>query len=162
MADISKLIQELAGTRNQDTVQLYQCEVNSVNGRTCNVTTINGTATLTFDAGLMVTSGDGVIITPTIGSNVLVLKSKYTLPIVVQYSDIERISFLGTEFGGLVKIIELTKKINDLENKVNEIITKFDTHTHASNGVPTTNIIGTQLTLTTKTEIENLKITHGG
>lgn len=168
MSDITKTIQELAGTRNQDEVKLYQCNVNSIDlsKRTANVTTITGTANLTFDALLTAGISDGFVIKPEIGSMVYVLTSKYTLPFIVTFSDITQFDIMGGEFGGLVKVVELTQKLNNLENKVNEIITTFGTHTHTviMLGAPTattaTPIVG-NLTVSQRAEIENTKIKHG-
>jgi hypothetical protein len=168
MSDITKTIQELAGTRNQDEVKLYQCNVNSIDlsKRTANVTTITGTANLTFDALLTAGISDGFVITPEIGSMVYVLTSKYTLPFIVTFSDITQFDIMGGEFGGLVKVVELTQKLNNLENKVNEIITTFGTHTHTviMLGAPTattaTPIVG-NLTVSQRADIENTKIKHG-
>jgi hypothetical protein len=168
MADLTRTIQELAGTRNQDEVKLYQCNVNSIDlsKRTANVTTITGTANLTFDALLTAGISDGFVITPEIGSMVYVLTSKYTLPFIVTFSDITQFDIMGGEFGGLVKVVELTQKLNNLENKVNEIITTFGTHTHTviMLGAPTattaTPIVG-NLTVSQRADIENIKIKHG-
>jgi hypothetical protein len=168
MADLTRTIQELAGTRNQDEVKLYQCNVNSIDlsKRTANVTTITGTANLTFDALLTAGVSDGFVISPEIGSMVYVLTSKYTLPFIVTFSDITQFDIMGGEFGGLVKVAELTEKLNKLENKVNEIITTFGTHTHTviMLGAPTsttqTPIVG-NLTVSQRAEIENTKIKHG-
>ena len=168
MADLTRTIQELAGTRNQDEVKLYQCNVNSIDlsKRTANVTTITGTANLTFDALLTAGVSDGFVISPEIGSMVYVLTSKYTLPFIVTFSDITQFDIMGGEFGGLVKVAELTEKLNKLENKVNEIITTFGTHTHTviMLGAPTsttpTPIVG-NLTVSQRSELENTKIKHG-
>lgn len=168
MADLTRTIQELAGTRNQDEVKLYQCNVNSVDlsKRTANVTTITGTANVTFDALLTAGISDGFVVTPEVGSMVYVLMSKYTLPFIITFSDITQFDIMGGEFGGLVKVVELTQKLNNLENKVNEIITTFGTHTHGvvSVGSPTsptaTPIVG-NLTISQRAEIENIKIKHG-
>jgi hypothetical protein len=73
---------------------------------------------------------------------------------------------MGGEFGGLVKVVELTQKLNNLENKVNEIITTFGTHTHTviMLGAPTattaTPIVG-NLTVSQRADIENTKNKHG-
>ena len=168
MADLTRTIQELAGTRNQDEVKLYQCNVNAVDlsTRTANVTTITGTANLTFDALLTAGISDGFVITPEVGSMVYVLMSKYTLPFIITFSDITQFDIMGGEFGGLVKVVELTQKLNDLENKVNEIISIFGTHTHTVTaiGAPTsftpTPIAGS-LIITQREDIENININHG-
>jgi hypothetical protein len=168
MADLVRTIQELAGTRNQDEVKLLQCNVNSVDlsNRTANVTTITGTADLTFDALITAGISDGFVTTPEVGSMVFVLMSKYTLPFIVTFSDITQFDIMGGEFGGLVKVVELTQKLNDLENKVNDIIENFIVHTHTSAVVgaqtsPTSQVIGEPLEITQQAEIENINIKHG-
>lgn len=155
MSDLAQTIQELAGTRNQDEVKLYQATVNSVDTakRTCNVTTITGNATLTFDAQLMAGVADGILIIPEVESYVFVLKSKYTIPFIIAYSDIIEFSLMGGEFGGLVKVIELTKRINDLEKRLNEITTW--------SGTVSPPLISVPLTLTVREDLENLSIKHG-
>lgn len=168
MSDIGKAIRELAGVRNQDDVKLYQCNVNSIDvaKRTCNVTTITGNAILTFDAQITAGISDGFLIIPEIDSMVFVLSSKYSLPFIISYSDITDYIIMGGEFGGLVKVIELTQKLNNLENKINEIISTFGTHTHNVTNVgqqtaPTLTPINGSLTITERVEIENTKIKHG-
>lgn len=167
MADLTRTIQELAGTRNQDEVKLYQCNVNSVDlsNRTANVTTITGTANLTFDALLTAGISDGFVVTPEVNSMVYVLMSKYTLPFIVTFSDIMQFDIMGGEFGGLVKVVELTQKLNNLENKVNEIIATFGTHTHnvTAVGAPTgiTTPIEGNLTISQREDIENVNVKHG-
>jgi hypothetical protein len=73
---------------------------------------------------------------------------------------------MGGEFGGLVKVVELTQKLNNLENKVNEIIVTFGTHTHAVTAVgsptsPTTTPIAGSLTISQRDDIENVNVRHG-
>jgi hypothetical protein len=168
MADIVRTIQELAGTRNIDEVKLLQCNVNSVDlsNRTANVTTITGTTNLTFDALITAGISDGIVITPEVNSMVFVLMSKYTLPFIVTFSDITQFDIMGGEFGGLVKVVELTEKLNNLENKVNEIINTFETHTHNVTAVgaptsPTSTPVAGTLTPSTRDEIENINVKHG-
>lgn len=155
MGDIAETIQELAGTRNQDEVKLYQAIVNSVDiaNRMCNVTTITGNATLTFDAQLMAGIADGILIVPEVESYVFVLKSKYTIPFVILYSDIDNFSLMGGEFGGLVKVAELTQKINNLEKRLNEIATW--------SGTVSPPLVSIPLILTLREDLENLSVKHG-
>lgn len=155
MSDLAKAIQEIAGTRNQDEVKLYQCLVNSVDisKRTCSVTTITGNATLTFDAQIMAGVADGILVEPEVDSYVFVLKSKYTIPFVVMYSDIVNYSLMGGEFGGLVKVVELTQKINNLERKINEILVWSGTVSPPFTSIP--------ISLTLQNEIENTSVKHG-
>jgi hypothetical protein len=73
---------------------------------------------------------------------------------------------MGGEFGGLVKVVELTQKLNDLENKINEIITTFGTHTHNVTAVgaptsPTSTPISGNLAISVRADIENINVKHG-
>ena len=79
--------------------------------------------------------------------------SKYTLPFVIQYSDIESYALNGNEFGGVVKVIELTQKINALEQKINELIVWGATVTPPLTTSP--------MVLTQQSEIENTTVAHG-
>lgn len=70
--------------------------------------------------------------------------------------------------GGLVKVSELTTKLNNLENKVNDIVAKFNSHTHVltlttgtGTAAPTANPVSGTLTPTEQSEIENEKVKHG-
>lgn len=84
--------------------------------------------------------------------------------------------FNGGNNDGLVKVNELVDQLNKIEDKVNDLISKFNNHTHAITAVPTTCPAGagtatgttsttgtpepTTLTNTTKTDIENPDITQ--
>jgi len=160
------LLQEAAGVRNQDEVRLLICDVNSVDldNRLCNVTTVTGTASVKFNAQLSAGVSDGFIAEPEIDSQVFVLFSKYTKPFVLMYSDLISLSIKGGEFGGLVKVIELTTKINNLENKVNDIILAYNTLSlpvSGSTAGPPVSQITPALTLTVRADIENTTIKHG-
>jgi hypothetical protein len=72
---------------------------------------------------------------------------------VVLYSDIEEIVFLDGSLGGLVKVEDLTTKLNNLENKVNDIIIWGAT---VSPPLATPALVPT-----VQTDIENIKISHG-
>lgn len=148
-------IQKLAGTHQKDDVKLLQCTVKSVDldGRTCTVSTITGNSQISFDVQLMAGVADGLLIEPALDSMVYVLMSKYSLPFIVQYSDVVKYLFNGDEFGGLVKVIELTGKLNAIEQKVNSIITW-------GAGV-TPPFVGEPLVPTQQTEIENTSVNHG-
>lgn len=73
------------------------------------------------------------------------------------------VEFNGGQLGGMVKVIDLTEKLNNLENLVNNLIGLYNLHTHPviSEGAPTGptgSTEGTVLTPTEQAEIENLKI----
>ena len=67
--------------------------------------------------------------------------------------------------GGLVKVIDLTTKLNNLENKVNSLLSAFGSHTHiltlssgTGTAAPTTTPVPPNLTPTVRGDIENEKI----
>ena len=172
-AQIIKAIQDIVGIHADDKVILVMAEVNSVSieDRTANVTTISGKASNTYDVNLQAVASDGILVSPTIGSTVYVLSSKYTTPFIVQYSDIDQIYYTlthieltgkanlnGDNYGGLIKIQDLVDKINTLENKVNELQTWGTTLslTTVSPFEPVEIIIPTQVS-----DIENNTIKHG-
>lgn len=72
--------------------------------------------------------------------------------------------FNDGSLGGLVKVVELTQKLNNLESKVNSLITAFNSHVHTgvttgagASGTTLTTVTGT-LTPTQRADIENTKI----
>lgn len=170
---IISAVQKMTGTYNIDTVYLVTANVLSVDeaAGTCSVEGISGNATTDIDGvEFQTVIADGVLIIPKVGSEVKVLFSKYTTPFIVQYSEVDKIylaaelvQFSDGNLGGMVKVIDLTTKLNNLENKVNAILSSFNSHTHTSGGAgsPTTPplapIAGT-LTPTQRADIENTLI----
>ena len=165
---IKEAIERLSGTFMQDSVKLFLANVDSVNEaeRTCDVTPLTDNATTSYPSVLlMAESDDGVLIIPTINSNVLVNVSKRGVAYVCMFSEVDKVTIItktltqfndGT-FGGLVKVQELVDKINRLENA-------FNSHVHAgvTSGGSSTLAPATPIApITTKTDIENDKITHG-
>ena len=152
------------------------CKVNSVDTseRTCEVTPLNGKADLfdvRFQAELSLT--EGLFIEPKVNSTVLVAFINSIQAAVVMCSEIENIYidtqgdtvFNGGQNDGMVKVGDLVTKLNNLENKVNDLVTWSATHTHTgvtpgpgSTGTAV-GIIGT-LTPTQQSDLENTKIQH--
>lgn len=166
---IGESIRYLAGNHQTDRVTLMDATVESVDevARTCECTAVTGSTGNTIPGvRLMASIDDGILIVPVKGSTVVISMSIFTDPVIVSYSDIDRIILRGGDLGGLVKVIELTKKLNNIENLLNDLIIKFNSHTHnvTSTGAPTgPNLLQeTQsLTPTEQAEIENENITHG-
>lgn len=165
---IQEAIQILSGTHLADKLYFLDCEVKSVNesGRVCTVIALSGKVGSEFTARLMASIDDGILAIPAIGSTVVVSSSDFTTGCVVQYSEVEKIILRGGDLGGLVKVISLTQKLNNLENKLNALILKYNTHTHNVTAVGSPTGPGLQpetgtLTPTQRAEIENKKITHG-
>lgn len=152
----------MTGTYNIDTVFLVTANVTKVDEATgiCTVETISGNASIELtNVELQTVISDGILVIPRINSEVKVVYSKYTTPFIVQYSEVEKIflsadlvQFDDGEKGGMVKVIDLTKKLNDIENKINDIITW--------GGTVTPPLITIPLTPTQRADIENTIITQ--
>jgi hypothetical protein len=81
--------------------------------------------------------------------------------------EIDKIYLNGNDYGGLVEVGNLVTKLNNLENKVNDIIASFNSHTHSGvtvgsgvTGTGTPPVTG-NLTPTQKSDIENTTVQHG-
>jgi len=174
-------IQKVTGTFQEDKVKLSVGIVQSIQGNTCTVT-IDDQMVLPA-VNLQAASCDGWLLVPVVGSTVIIAYSKQISPFVALYSDIDRaylqvgdssieilnngnITLNDGSLNGLVKGGALTQKLNNLENKVNDLISNFNAHTHGVVAVgsptsPTTSTIAGTLTPTIEADIENNKITHG-
>lgn len=136
------------------------------------VTDLNGTlypdvrkrAAITEDKG-------GILITPVTGSSVIVGRISESDELFIEmFSEVESIIINGGELGGLIKIQELTNKLNSLVNTINNLISNFNGHTHivATTGTATAQS-GTAAAITTQAQrandfkaddYENEKIKH--
>ena len=165
---------------------------------TCFVDSIDSTIN-NLEVRYMLCIDDGELDVPEDGSLVTIAKTAFTDPYIVKstslkskvitigsqsYSndgvvqDFEFYSKSGVEgsFGGFIKDIDpedptkgLLKKINNLENLLNDLITKYNLHVHTggtisgSTGIPT--VVETNpiypITPTQRTDIENPNIIHG-
>ena len=166
---IREAISILAGTHKMDKVYSVTAEVISINitARTCVCIQISGSASTTInDVLIMASVDDGFLIIPTVGSTVHIITSEGMEPYISQYSAIDKIIFRGGDLGGLVMIQPLINKLNTLENKLNDLMIKYNAHVHpvVSVGAPTgpCSILETgPLTPTILNDLENKNITHG-
>ena len=165
---IQDAIQILSGTHLTDKLYFIDAEVKSVDEktRTCKLIALSGKVGSEFTARLMASVDDGMLIVPVVGSTVVVSSSDFVTGAVVQYSGVDYISIRGGDLGGLVKVITLTQKLNNLENKLNSLILKYNTHTHNVTAVGSPTGPGLQpetgqLTPTQRSDIENDKILQG-
>lgn len=166
---IRDAVNQIAGNHLADKVYAVNAIVNSVDesARTCVCQVVSGKANnIIPDVRLMASADDGFLVIPTIDSNVCIIISDYTDPYITQYSGIDKIIFRGGDLGGIVKVDPLTTKLNNLENLVNDLVVKYNSHVHpvVATGSPSGPVSvqeTTVLTLTDRTEIENKNITHG-
>lgn len=184
---IKAAIQQMAGTFGQDVVKLNVGVVKSVDEdkSTCTVLIkgINESVEVP-NVNLQVGVCDGLQIIPAVDSEVLVITSTYNQSYIIQYSDVDKyylqvgdsevtINNDGTmqlndgSYDGLVKVKELTDKLNALENLVNNILNTLKTTTIplAPSGTypfaPLYASFNAISPITQQQDIENDKITHG-
>lgn len=112
-------------------------------------------------------SDKGILITPAVGSSVIVSRIGESDELFVEmFSEVDTIQYNGGKNEGLVKVVELTAKLNSLENDLNNLKTVFTSWVIApSDGgaalkTAAATWAGQKLTKTNKTEIQNEKITH--
>lgn len=167
--EIIEAIQKITGTQLKDDATILVGTVDSVDAskRSCVITSVSSKGRVTIeDVQLMADIDDGFLLVPKIDSTVIVCYSTYNKPFVALFSELERvllvvgdstlevtgseIKFNGGLLGGLVKVSDLVSRLNDIENKVNAIITWGATVTPPLATGP--------LTPTTRANIENEKI----
>lgn len=171
--EIQEAIQTLSGARNQDIVTLMECTVDSVNvgARTCDCTTIDGVKMT--DVRLMSNVNDGYLIIPEIDSQIIVLYTKRFSPFICQFSSINRvliitgdtvieikdgkITFNDGSYNGLVRVDDLTSKLNDMIRFINIELGKIQTGIIAGGGSYTP----VNLQNFNSSDYENDKIIHG-
>lgn len=188
---IKTAIQKLAGTFKNDRVQLIIGSVKSVDEdkATC-VVVIENDVELP-NVKLQAAICDGLFILPKVNSDVYVLTSTYNDALIVQYSDIdkyylqvgdssfavydkaqnggEQIVLNDGSYKGLVKVDDLVKKLNALEQKVSALNTAMKTTTIVlapSGTYPlTTNPNVASLSdispVTKADDLQNKTVTHG-
>lgn len=124
----------------------------------------------------------GVLIVPKVDSYVLVglINNRPESAFVASVTELDKyylyandeIQIGGDNFKGLVKIDDLVDKLNQLENKVNDFIQKYNTHTHITtateSATPTPGTISPTMAqetpiqpITQVSDLENTKVKHG-
>ena len=176
MTNIAQAIQTLSGASGG---RLWAADARVVSvsqsDRTCVVELQDGQSSNTLTARLMASVDDGCLMLPSVDSTVVLHGGDRVKPYVAMMSEVDEIVWLGGEYDG-VPIVKhpsntnkgLLKKINNLENLINDLITNYNTHTHVltlTMGTGTADPTTTQQTtniapLTAQADIEHPKITH--
>lgn len=166
---IKKAIQQI-GAGNEKTL-LGVVENNYPDKDYIDVRDLSGTLYTDVRKRASIGAGDeakkGIVITPEKGSSVIVSRIGDSDEMFVEmFSDVESIIFDGGDNEGLVKVRELTNKINTLETEVNNLKTIFSAWVPVpSDGgavlkTAITTWAGSQLQMTNKADIQNDKIKH--
>jgi hypothetical protein len=175
---IRTVIKKIAATHGIDIIDIMYASVKKgsvdLTARTCTVIPITGKSDTEIEGvKLQSDDSDGELKAPADESTVVVGMSSAVDAFVFLFSDIDSISWKGGNFGGLVKVEDVTTKLNNIENKLNDLINSYTAHTHvATLAVSGASAAGTTnpaiivppintLTPTKKSDIENTKIKHG-
>lgn len=122
--------------------------INSVDPitKTCEVTDLRGG--IITKVRLIAANTTGMYLIPSVNSVVVVHMISDQDYYVSLFSQLDGITMLDGSFGGLVEVVNLVSKINTIETKLNAVITGTG--------------FGTVIApITTREDIENIKITHG-
>lgn len=143
------------------------CTVDSVDltNNTCYCIPVNGDADI-LGVRLIANENNGFLLIPEVNSIVIVSFLNDSAAYVSMCSKVSEIQLNGSNYDGLVKVQELTDKLNNLENKLNDLITACTNQvvTLAPSGTfPLASFFTsvTPLTPTQQTEIENLTVKQG-
>lgn len=155
-------------SEKDDEVYSIVCTVVSVNSaeKTCKCEPLDGKADL-LGVRLMAQNQTGFYIIPKVDSVVVVTMINGFTGYVAMFSEVEEIQLNGDNYDGLPQISKLVQKYNNLENLVNDLVIKYNTHTHSgvfagvSSTAPPSALETTVLTPTTQVELENTTVKHG-
>lgn len=133
---------------------------------TVNCSPVNGDAMI-LDVRLMSTAAKGFLVVPAVNSIVLVTMIDDHSGYISMTSDIDSIQLNGDTYDGLVKVTDLVTKLNNVENKINSLITTFNAWTPVANDggaalkATLSTWVATSLTNTVKADLENTTVKHG-
>lgn len=173
MSELRDMMHEMLGVSRQDTTITFDAEVISVSedNRTCEIVMVGGKSANHLTARLMASVDDGAFYIPKVGSNVVVIASEFVEPYVSLYSAIEKITWLGGEYGGVPIVIDpnnpkigLVPRITNIEQLLNHLIINFNAHIHPlSSGTSSPTTLqepGRIAPLTSESDISHPNITH--
>jgi len=153
--DIREAVRTLVGHDDLSAFESTICTVSDINltTKTCKCVPVNGDADF-LDVLLCVNEKNGFLLVPKNNSLVAVTQLNGTDAFVSMVSEVDSILLNGDANGGLVKVIDLTTKLNNCENKINLIIKFLAT-------LGATPPLTTPLTPTVRANIENTSVKHG-
>ena len=170
--NIGDLIQQLA---KDDSEEVYseECKVVAVNDNSVvDVEPLSGKAKI-FDVKLVSGKDEtNFVIVPELNSIVTITYTSKDTAFVSCFSKVKEVLIRGDQHGGLIKIDELVKKMNRIEDKLNGLISKHNSHIHITTATISASAVPGVLSPTTsqevaiapntqKSDLENPKIKHG-
>lgn len=168
--EVASALTEFVETKSKGNDSLV-CKVISVDlpTNTCYCEPINGDSEIQNVKLTTNTTGAGVgfLLIPKINSLVIITFLDNSSAYVSMVAEVDEVNVNGKTLGGLVKVIDLTTKLNNLENKVNALITGISGWTPVPNDggaalkVALTTWFSSSLTPTVRADIENILIKQG-
>lgn len=110
---------------------------------------------------------DGFIIYPKVNSVVIVAFTAEGLPYISMVSEVDEIHLAGVNYGGLAKTDDVKTRLNNIETKVNQLITAMAAWVVVPNDggaalkTAAAAFYGSSLTATTQGMISSTKVFHG-
>ena len=166
--DLTEAIRTLSGM-DQLSYESMVCKVTDIDTTkfTCTCSPIDGSADY-IEVPYNVGAVKGFVLEPKDGSYVALTTTSETTGFVSMVSEVNQIYLNGDNEGGLVKVQDLVDRLNDIKNVVNDLITKFNSHTHiltltsgTGTAAPTVSPETNTVPNTTVSQLENTKIKHG-
>lgn len=166
--DLAEAIRKLSGMDDL-TQSSFACRVSNIDTTkyTCDCAPIDGSADfkgVRYNANGL----KGFVLEPKDDSIVIITVTSNTTAFVSMVSEVNQIYLNGDNEGGLVKVSDLVDRINDIKDVVNDLITKYNTHTHiltlsagTGTAAPTTTTEPSTIPITTVNELSNNKVKHG-
>jgi hypothetical protein len=168
MNDIQELLQKIVLGNTPQLEDSLIAKVLSVSDTTCNVEIVLTEATV--ENVMLNVAFEGIIVKPKKGSHVIITRLSNVDYYVSQYSKIDDIIINadndivinGGKNEGLVKIKELTEKLNALVSDFNAFVDIYSSHTHAVSGASTgaPSVPATATKIFNQSYYENTKIKH--
>jgi hypothetical protein len=110
----------------------------------------------------------GFVLAPKVNSMVEISFNADSDAFISMVSEVDFIYLNGNDYGGLVQVQPLVDKLNNLENAYNDLVDKFNHHTHiltlssgTGTAAQTVSQETTTLATTQKTDLENTTVLHG-
>lgn len=158
---VKEAIRELAG----NAVVFRLAKVLSIDNtaRTCEIEYQNGGTDpqVRLQAKMQITGG--WLLIPTVGSDVIIAYLNKNTAFVILCSEVDKVIINGGNNDGLVNIVDLTTKLNQLISEIKTLKQDYVSHTHPTpsgpSSAPTVPFTGTFSNFN-KTDYEDINVTH--
>jgi len=159
-SEIKELIKKIA---QKDNIFVFTAEIIKVDVIDCSIK--YGGLTLTNVKNFCIDEKGSLQIIPKMGSMVTVVDfGGFRDMEIIKVQEIDKIIFNDGNNGGIVNIIDLTSKLNNLVTEIKALKTSLDTHIHAGvtvgAGVTGTSVISGSFSNFNKSDFEDTNITH--